>query len=93
MYWIAMGIAGASLITSVTILYVVLKVLANTHRSEELQLLPKVLNCPYPKKLLKGQQMRSACRPPSNGFTQEVFVQPAPHLVHGNSVWTQYPRH
>ena len=34
MYWIGMGIAGASLITSVTILYVVLKVLRSTHRAE-----------------------------------------------------------
>ncbi len=34
MYWIGVGIAGASLITSVTILYVVLKVLRSTHRAE-----------------------------------------------------------
>ena len=34
MYWIAVGFAGASLIVSVTILYVVLKVLGSTHRAE-----------------------------------------------------------
>ena len=34
MYWIAVGLAGGSLIVSVTILYVVLKVLGSTHRAE-----------------------------------------------------------
>jgi len=34
MYWIAVGLAGASLITSVAILYFVLKVLRSTHRAE-----------------------------------------------------------
>ena len=33
-YWIAVGLAGTSLITSVTILYVMLKVLGSTHRVE-----------------------------------------------------------
>ena len=33
-YWIAVGLAGASLITSVTILYVMLKVWGSTHRVE-----------------------------------------------------------
>jgi hypothetical protein len=34
MYWIAVGLAGGSLLTSGTILYVVLKVLRSTHRAE-----------------------------------------------------------
>jgi hypothetical protein len=34
MYWMAIGLAGGSLITSVAILYVMLKVLRNTRRAE-----------------------------------------------------------
>ena len=34
MYWTVVGFAGASLIASVAILYVVLKVLRSTHRAE-----------------------------------------------------------
>jgi hypothetical protein len=34
MYWIAVGLAGGSLIISTTILYFVLKVLRSTHRAE-----------------------------------------------------------
>ena|SRR3712207_7472318 len=34
MYWIAIGLAGGSLITSTTILYFVLKMLHSTHRAE-----------------------------------------------------------
>ena len=34
MYWIAIGLAGGSLLTSTTILYFVLKVLSSTHRAE-----------------------------------------------------------
>ena len=34
MYWIVVGFAGASLIASVTILYLVLKVWGSTHRVE-----------------------------------------------------------
>ena len=34
MYWIAVGLAGGSLIVSSTILYFVLKVLRSTHRAE-----------------------------------------------------------
>ena len=34
MYWMAIGLAGGSLLTSTTILYFVLKVLRSTHRAE-----------------------------------------------------------
>ncbi len=34
MYWMAIGLAGGSLLTSTTILYYVLKVLRSTHRAE-----------------------------------------------------------
>ena len=34
MYWITIGLAGGSLLTSTTILYFVLKVLRSTHRAE-----------------------------------------------------------
>ncbi len=34
MYWMAIGLAGGSLITSTTILYFVLKMLHSTHRAE-----------------------------------------------------------
>ena len=34
MYWLAIGLAGGSLLTSTTILYYVLKVLRSTHRAE-----------------------------------------------------------